>query len=61
MARDTEKPKKTGAEKEPLTKDKKSDAHSSPADSKHGKRGWSDVFDNLTYSTGPGDNIYVFG
>ena len=25
------------------------------------KRGWSDVFDNVTYSSGPGDNIYVFG
>lgn len=28
---------------------------------KQTKRGWSDVFDNLTYSDGPGDNIYVFG
>lgn len=26
-----------------------------------GRRGWSDVFDKLTYSSGPGDNIYVFG
>ncbi|MBC8481510.1 MAG: hypothetical protein H8D47_02450 [Planctomycetes bacterium] len=25
------------------------------------KRGWSGVFDNATYSSGPGDNIYVFG
>ncbi|MCK4753209.1 MAG: hypothetical protein KAS75_07165 [Planctomycetes bacterium] len=25
------------------------------------KRGWNDVFDNVTYSDGPGDNIYVFG
>ncbi len=25
------------------------------------KRGWRDVFDNLEYSDGPGDNIYVFG
>lgn len=25
------------------------------------KRGWSDVFEKLTYSSGPGDNIYVFG
>ena len=25
------------------------------------KKGWSDIFDNLTYSSGPGDNIYVFG
>lgn len=28
---------------------------------KGNKRGWSDVFDNVTYSSGPGDNIYVFG
>ena len=25
------------------------------------KKGWSDVFDKLTYSSGPGDNVYVFG
>ena len=25
------------------------------------KKGWSDVFDKLTYSSGPGENIYVFG
>ena len=25
------------------------------------KKGWSDIFDNLTYSSGPRDNIYVFG
>lgn len=25
------------------------------------KKGWSDIFDNITYSSGPGDNIYVFG
>jgi len=25
------------------------------------RKGWSDVFDKLTYSSGPGDNIYVFG
>ena len=24
-------------------------------------KGWRDVFDKLTYSSGPGDNIYVFG
>jgi hypothetical protein len=33
----------------------------SPKDDRKSKRGWSDVFDNLTYSGGPGDNIYVFG
>jgi len=29
--------------------------------STHKKSGWSDVFDKLTYSSGPGDNIYVYG
>jgi len=29
--------------------------------SKSKKRGWSGVFDNVTYTNGPGDNIYVFG
>jgi len=22
---------------------------------------WRDIFDNITYSSGPGDNIYVWG
>jgi len=25
------------------------------------KRGWNGVFESVTYSSGPGDNIYVFG
>jgi len=25
------------------------------------KRGWRDVFDLCSYSSGPGDNIYVYG
>jgi len=25
------------------------------------KRGWSHIIDNVNYSSGPGDNIYVFG
>lgn len=25
------------------------------------KRGWSDVFDEIDYSSGPGDNVYVYG
>ena len=29
--------------------------------SKSKKRGWRGVFDNVTYASGPGDNIYVFG
>ena len=29
--------------------------------SKSKKRGWNGVFESVTYSSGPGDNIYVFG
>jgi hypothetical protein len=25
------------------------------------KRGWSHIIDEVRYSSGPGDNIYVFG
>lgn len=25
------------------------------------KGGWRDILDEITYSSGPGDNIYVFG
>jgi len=25
------------------------------------KKKWKDVFENITYSGGPGDNIYVYG
>jgi hypothetical protein len=40
----------------------KNHCNSSAAKEKNNaKRGWSDVFDKLTYSNGPGDNIYVFG
>ncbi len=28
---------------------------------KEKKRGWNGVFESVTYSSGPGDNIYVFG
>jgi hypothetical protein len=30
-------------------------------DFKPALRGWHDVFDELTYTDGPGDNIYVYG
>jgi hypothetical protein len=51
---------------EEITTEKRSVAKSNAKSSKsrqnaNTKRGWSDVFDNLTYSDGPGDNIYVFG
>lgn len=25
------------------------------------KRSWSGIFDNMNYSSGPGDNVYVYG
>jgi len=25
------------------------------------KHGWRSVFGNMTYASGPGDNIYVYG
>lgn len=30
-------------------------------DDKKTKGGWRDILDEITYSSGPGDNIYVFG
>ena len=59
MGREVNRPGKTDTDKKPAGKNTNppSEAHGK----KQGKRGWSDVFDNLTYSEGPGDNIYVFG
>jgi len=28
---------------------------------KEKKLGWNGIFESVTYSSGPGDNIYVFG
>ena len=28
---------------------------------KNKKRSWNGVFDKMNYSSGPGDNIYVYG
>lgn len=61
MDRDVDKAKRNvPAKKGPV--DKSVDKHQ-PSDNNNGKHkgGWSDVFDNTTYSDGPGDNIYVFG
>jgi hypothetical protein len=41
-------------------KEKSSDKNKRSQNS-NSRKGWSDVFDKLTYSSGPGDNIYVFG
>lgn len=61
MGRDVEKAKSTGTGKK-RSVEKKGDTPSKSKDEcKESKRGWRDVFDNLEYSDGPGDNIYVFG
>lgn len=61
MARDTNKAKKsTTAKTVSIDKETEKPLPSS-GDEKKSNRGWSDVFDNSTYSSGPGDNIYVFG
>lgn len=59
MERKVNKTKTTAAEKRVVVKG--ISAPSKLRNAKQTKRGWSDVFDNLTYSEGPGDNIYVFG
>jgi len=60
MDRDADKLKKTVPAKKELV-DEEAKKHQPSSDDGKGKRGWRDVFDNLTYSSGPGDNIYVFG
>jgi hypothetical protein len=60
MDRDVDKAKKsTAAKKMPI--DKGPEKPQASSEDKKTKRGWSDVLDNITYSSGPGDNIYVFG
>jgi hypothetical protein len=60
MDRNVDKAKKSvSAKKAPIDKEVQKPQASS--DDGKRKRGWSDVFDDLTYSNGPGDNIYVFG
>lgn len=53
------KPRKTARPKPEAREN--TGAGSKPPGKEPSRRGWSDVFDNLTYSDGPGDNIYVFG
>ncbi len=60
MARDTGKTKKSTPTKVSPS-DKGSERPQPSNDEKQSTRGWKDVFDNSTYSSGPGDNIYVFG
>jgi hypothetical protein len=61
MGRDVEKAKGSDKGKK-RSLDKTAET---PSESKRGcqepRRGWRDVFDDLEYSDGPGDNIYVFG
>jgi hypothetical protein len=60
MARDTNKVKKSTAAKV-IPNDKGAERSQPSTDEKKSNPGWKDVFDNSTYSSGPGDNIYVFG
>jgi len=60
MGRDVDKAKKDAPAKTLPIEEGTEKREPSNDDGKR-KRGWSDVFDNLTYSSGPGDNIYVFG
>ncbi|MCX5646740.1 MAG: hypothetical protein NTZ17_19000 [Phycisphaerae bacterium] len=60
MDRDVDKAKKSMPAKKLPTDKSVEKRQPSSDDGKH-KRGWSDVFDDSTYSNGPGDNIYVFG
>ncbi len=60
MARDTNKAKKSTAVK-PNADDNEAEKSQPSSDEQKSRRGWKDVFDNSTYSSGPGDNIYVFG
>jgi len=60
MARDVDRAKK-GVPARKVQIDKNVEKRQPSSDAQKRKRGWRDVFDNLTYSNGPGDNIYVFG
>lgn len=62
MGRERKKIKGTVSDEVTATNDK-AGTGPAPTGSKgeKSKRGWSDVLDNLDYSSGPGDNIYVYG
>jgi hypothetical protein len=60
MARDTSQVKKNTTRKS-ITNDEEVDRSAPSNADQNNTRGWKDVFDNCTYSSGPGDNIYVFG
>jgi len=60
MGRDVEKAKNGGTNKKGLA-GKGDVSLEVKRESKESKRGWRDVFDNIDYTGGPGDNIYVFG
>ncbi len=61
MRRDVGKAKNVGTEEKRLTDKTEGASLETKHEGKENKRGWRDVFDNLEYSDGPGDNIYVFG
>jgi len=60
MARDTNRVRKS-TEPKSTANSKESGRTQSTNEEQKDTRGWKDVFDNSTYSSGPGDNIYVFG
>jgi hypothetical protein len=43
-----------------IKKDKVESRRNRSQTNKNKKNGWSEVFEKVTYSSGPGDNIYVF-
>jgi len=60
MGRDLEKAKGVGkAKRRPVNK--ADDAREPQDKCGDSRRGWRDVFDDIEYTDGPGDNIYVFG
>jgi hypothetical protein len=61
MERDADKTKETGAGQTPPVNKDSDKCPESSRECKEGRGGWRDVFDNIEYSAGPGDNIYVFG
>jgi hypothetical protein len=54
--------KKNGAKnKKGAQRTKNSASKKSDDGTQEKKPGWNGIFESITYSSGPGDNIYVFG
>jgi hypothetical protein len=50
-----------GMSERPKDKQHSACESSEDRDDRKVKGGWRDILDEITYSSGPGDNIYVFG